>query len=256
MADIRDGRGAPRRRRRWPIVVWAIVGVVLICVALVVADVSARAYAEGRIADELEARLPASVHGQVDVQIGGASVIAQYLAGSFERIDLHAPALDVDGTRVAARVTVLGLPTDTAKPVGSLTGTVTLGDDAVNALVDVPGVDGLELGDGVVTLEGSKRLLGVPIGYEATATVAADGGRLLFTPTHVSVVSGPVGLDLSAAAQRLLGGTPIAFCVASSLPEGVEVTDVSVAPDAATLTFRAHDFVLSADTLAANGSCD
>lgn len=253
MTGLRDDRDG--RRRRWPFVVWAIVGVVLVCGALVVADLGARAYAEGRIADEIESRLPDGVRGAVDVRIGGASVIGQYLAGSFERIDIDAPRLTVDGVGAAARVTMRGVPTDMAKPVRDLSGTVTLDADAVNALVDVPGVDGLALGDGVVTLEGSRRILGVPIDYTATARVTTDGSRLLFAPTAVSVASGPAGLDLGDAVRRILGEDPIPVCVAGALPEGVEVADVRIAPGAATLDLAAHDLVLSARTLAAKGSC-
>ena len=252
MSGIQDGG---RRRRRWPILVWAIVGLVLICVALVVADVSARAYAEGRIADELESRLPESVQGAVDVRIGGASVIGQYLAGSFEHIEIDAPELNVDGVPLAAHVTAEGVPVDTAKPVRRLAGTVTIDAAAVSEIIDVPGVGDLTLGDGVVTLHGTRTVLGIPIDYTATATVASDGGRLLFTPTKASAVGGPPGLDLGEAAQRILGGQPIPVCVASALPEGVEVKGVSVRPEAATLELSARDLVLSAQTLATKGSC-
>lgn len=58
--------------------------------------------------------------GNVDVRIGGA-VILQYLTGSFERVELDAPKLTVDGVPASARVVASGVSTDLAKPVRNVT---------------------------------------------------------------------------------------------------------------------------------------
>ncbi|HEY9324753.1 MAG TPA: LmeA family phospholipid-binding protein, partial [Agromyces sp.] len=93
--DAGDGEPRPRRRLSRAARVWIIVGVVLaVVVALVVvADIVARGIAEQRVAEEVEANLPDGVDGDVSVTIGGFSVIAQYLSGTMQHVELDAPEL-------------------------------------------------------------------------------------------------------------------------------------------------------------------
>ena len=55
--------------------------IVVLVVLFFVADGVVRAYAENRVAAEIEKNLPDDVKGDVSVHIGGASVIQQYLSG-------------------------------------------------------------------------------------------------------------------------------------------------------------------------------
>jgi hypothetical protein len=154
-----------------------IAAVVAIVVALlVVADVVTRSIAEQRTADQIQASLPAGVEGHVDVSIGGFSMIVQLLAGTMDRVDLSAPELLVDGAPLRIDVVGEGVPVDLASPVERIDATVEIGQDSLNRLVSVPGIDGdFTLGDGTVGYEGSVALLGLAFDYSVAAKPTAAG---------------------------------------------------------------------------------
>lgn len=252
------GAPKPRRRGRGGIVAAWIVGglVVLLGVAFVLVDNALRAGAESVVQVAIAQQLPGNVTGKIDVHIGGPSVILQYLAGSFERVELDAAKLTVDGVPVSVRVVAGGVPTDLAKPVRDVTAVVTLDQAALNAILKVPGAaSGLTLGDGTLGYDGSQSLLGVNVSYHVTAKPKAAGAQVLLTPTHATVTAGPVGLDLTTVVNAIVGQKPLAICVAQNLPPGVDVTKITVAPKAATVTFNAKNLKLSKETLTAKGSC-
>jgi hypothetical protein len=53
----------------------------------------------------------------------------------------------------------------------------------------------------------------------------------------------------------VLGGDPFPVCVADRLPEGVEVADIDITPDGATVRLEASDVPLAEETLATTGTC-
>jgi hypothetical protein len=249
--------GAARVRRRWPKVLFGIViPVLLLTVAFFVVDAGVRSYAEGRVRDEIQQNLPAGVTGAVTVHIGGASVIAQYLAGSFERVEVDAPALTINGIPVAASVVAAGVPADLTKPVASASGTLRVDQAALNQLVRVPGATGgVTLGQGTLTYDGTTTLAGFRIGYQVAATPKANGATVLLQPKDAKVTAGGGGIDLTAPLVAALGQTPVAVCVAQYLPVGFAVTAVDVTPMSATITVNAQNVVLSRATLGTRGSC-
>jgi hypothetical protein len=265
MAKARDvdGRRAPREhsgarvRRRWPKVLLGIViPVVLLTVAFFLVDSGVRSYAEGRVRDQIEQNLPAGVTGAVTVRINGASVIAQYLAGSFQSIEVDAPALTANGIPVAASVVATGVPADLAKPVSAIRGTIRVDQAALNQLVRVPGATGgATLGNGTLTYDGASTLAGIRIGYQVTATPKANGSTIVLQPKDAKITAGAGGVDLTAPLLAALGQSPVAICVAQYLPAGVAVSAVDVTPTAATITLDAHNLVLSQATLSTRGSC-
>jgi hypothetical protein len=249
--------GAPRVRRRWPKVVFGILlPVILLTAAFFLVDAGVRSYAEGRVRDEIDRNLPAGVSGNVNVHIGGASVIAQYLAGSFQSVEVDAPALTINGIPVAASVVATGVPVDQAKPVASLRGTMRVDQAALNQLVRLPGATGgITLGPGTVTYGGSTSLVGFTIGYQVTASPKANGATVLLQPTDAKVTTGGGGIDLTAPLLAALGRSPVSICVARYLPAGFAVSAVDVTPAAATVTLDANNLVLSRATLGTRGSC-
>ncbi|MCU1635209.1 MAG: hypothetical protein JWQ68_448 [Cryobacterium sp.] len=234
------------------VVLLALVG------AYFIADSLLRGYAERRVKQEITSNLPDNVTGDPAVSLGGISVIAQYLSGRFERVEVRAPELRVDEAVVSVHLVATDVPVDTSRPVGSIRGTVDLGEDSVNALLTaaaVPGKPVLTLGNGEVTYIGSIAALGFPIEYRATAVPEAQGGSVVFRPTGAEVVTGVGSLDLSGMLQRILGQQPISICVAEYLPLGVELTGVDVTPERARITLHAPALVLSPDALRTLGSC-
>jgi hypothetical protein len=250
--------GAPAPRRRRAARVWiTVVAIVVALVALVVvADIVVRNVAEARFAEEIEANLPDGVEGDVGVTLGGFSVIAQYLSGTMDHVELSAPELVVDGTPISVDVVGEGVPVDLATPVDHLTATLEADEAAVNRLIDVQGVEGdLAFGDGTVGYSGSTRFLGLRIEYSVTAEPTAAGDTVLLQPVGVEVGAGGGSLDVSGIVERLLGDDPVPVCVADRLPEGVEVQQITVEPSGATVVLEANGIRLDEASLATTGSC-
>jgi LmeA-like phospholipid-binding len=253
-APTADRRPRGRAARIWITVVAIVVALVAL---VVVADVIVRNIAEARFAEEIEANLPDGVEGDVGVTIGGLSVIAQYLSGTMQRVELSAPELDVEGVPIAVDVVGEGVPVDLASPVGHLTATIEADAAAVNRLIDVQGVEGeLAFGDGTVGYTDSVRFLGFPIEFTVTARPTAAGDTVLLEPVGVDVAAGGGSIDVSGIVDRLLGDDPIAVCVAEHLPAGVEVQQLTVSPTGATVALQADGLRLDEASLATLGSCD
>ncbi|MFF2370162.1 DUF2993 domain-containing protein [Agromyces sp. NPDC058110] len=248
------GSGAGRRRTGRG---WIIAGAIVLVVAalLVIADLVTRSAIEQRISEQAEAGLPEQVEGDVDVQIGGFSMLAQLLTGSIGRITADAPDLQVDGSPIAVHLVANGVPVQQGGTIDFVEGTVTADEAALNALVDVPGVDGeITLGDGVVGYRGSIELLGIEVGYSVTAEAEAAGTSVLLTPVGVELGSGDRSLVLDDLPGLLRN--PLDVCVADRLPQGAEVSGIEVTPGQAVISFQARDLALDEESLEVTGSCD
>lgn len=256
-----DARGpddaAPRRRGRAATVWITVIAVVAALAALVVViDVVVRDIAESRFAEEIESNLPAGVEGDVEVTIGGFSVIAQYLSGTMQHVELSAPEVTVQGIPIAVQVVGEGVPVDLATPVDRMSATIEADADAVNRLIDVQGIEGdLAFGDGTVGYSDSVRLLGFPIDFTVTARPTAAGDTVLLEPVGVDVDAGAGPIDVSGLTEQLLGGDPIPVCVAEHLPAGVEVQQIVVEPAGATVALEASGLRLDEASLATTGTC-
>lgn len=257
-AQATDAAGSPPRRRNRAARIWITLLVILgVLVALVVvADLIVRNVAEQRVAEQLEQNLPDGVEGDVHVRLGGFSVIAQYLAGSMEQVELSAPELTVNGVPIAVHVEAQDVPPALDAPVGRATATIEASEASVNSLIEVPGVQGdVVLGDGAVAYSDTVRLLGLPIEYTVTARPTAGGDTVFLEPTGVEVGAGGGAIDVSGLADRILGDDPIPVCVAEYLPVGVDVQQIAVEPGSATVTLGATGISLDEQSLATRGSC-
>lgn len=250
------GRRRPRRRaaRAWiAIVVFLIVVVAL----LVVADVVTRNIAEQRAREQIQAGLPAGVEGAVDVSIGGFSMIAQLLSGTMDRVELSAPELLVEGSPLDVDVVAEGVPIDLASPVAKIDATIEIGQDAVNRLVTVPGVDGgLTFGEGTIGYDGTTDLLGVTVDYSVAAKPTAAGDSVLLEPVDVTVGAGGAAIDVSDVITRLVGDDPLDICVAQYLPGGVDVSSITITPGAAHVELDAQWIMIDRASLEQTGRCD
>ncbi|WP_168209080.1 LmeA family phospholipid-binding protein [Agromyces intestinalis] len=258
-AVIPDASGEPRPKRlSRGAKGWIIAGVVVVVVAalLVVADLVTRSVAEAQVADTVERRLPASVQGDVEAQIGGVSVLWQLVTGTATEITLTSDDLTVAGTPVGAEVVARGVPIRGEGTIDSVDATFALDEDALNALVraqHVPG--GFSLGDGTVGYRGTLEVFGVEVSYQATARAEAAGDRVLLTPVGVELGAGGVSIDAGDLVSRLLGGDPVVVCVADRLPEGVKVTNVDVTPERVRVEVAAADLPMQREALSRTGVC-
>ncbi|MEJ3404583.1 DUF2993 domain-containing protein [Rathayibacter sp. YIM 133350] len=246
---------APPRRRRWPWVLGiALVLVVALVAAFFIVDATLRGVAETRVRDEIVQQIPGASADEVHVQIGGASVIAQYLSGRFERIDLTGSGVEVGGVSLNAKVRAEGVPVDTSKPVDTVKGVVNLDEKAVNALLAAAGRnDTVTLGAGTVTYEVTRTFLGIPLTFTVTAVPTAAGDAITFTPKSAEAAAGGVSLDVSSLVDQVVSSEGFSVCIADSLPQGVRLDDVTVTPKALTAAFSAREFVLK--DAGTTGSC-
>ncbi|MDJ0349482.1 DUF2993 domain-containing protein [Cryobacterium sp. PH29-G1] len=247
-----------KRRGLVPLIIVGSLAVLLV-VAYFLIDSAVRAIAEDRAETEISDRMPASVTGDITVAIGGTSVIAQFIVGSFDEIELSAPNLTVDGVPASVHVVAHDVSTNTAKAIGSLSATVDFDQDALNQLVQASGTAPadavLTLGDGDVAYTASVKLFEFTVGYSATATASAAGDTLSFAPTEVTVTSGVGDIDATPLVNLILQKAPIGVCVASYLPEGVELNGVDISPERARVKLESSSLRLTAQSLTTLGSC-
>ncbi|TFB99846.1 DUF2993 domain-containing protein [Cryobacterium adonitolivorans] len=255
----------PKRRRPARGLLVTLIALIALVGIFFAVDAGLRGYAQNRVASEIDAGLPAGVTGDVDVAIGGASVIVQYLTGSFERVELTAPALSVNDVPASVSVVATGVPTDTTQPIGHVDGTVDLDQAALNALLQIALAEAdadpaardaeFELGTNEITYTGELSVFGLPIGYQATATPSVTADSLVLTPTDAQVTSGAGSLDVSRLVELALGTQPISLCVAEYLPQGVTLTDVQTTAERARITLESSTLTLTEQSLTTLGSC-
>ncbi|MGO4689255.1 LmeA family phospholipid-binding protein [Glaciibacter sp. 2TAF33] len=227
--------------------------------AYFIVDSVLRNYAQNRVRQEIANNLPEGVTGDVTVSISGFSVIAQYLGGSFDQVELKAPALAAGGAQASVHLVATDVPVDTAKTVGDVRGAIEMGQQSLDALLanaDIPGNPTVKLGDGTVSYTGTITVARVPIGYTATAIPQAAGDSVLLTPTKATVTTAIGSLNLGGLVQRILGEEPLPICVAQYLPAGVDLTGVDVTPQRARITLHAPALRLTEEGLTTLGSCN
>jgi hypothetical protein len=247
------------RRRRWAKPVAWVGGIIVGLAAIFfVADAVIRTVAEHVVADEVTKQLPVGIKADdLNVEIDGFSVIGQYLAGSFQRVRLESDNVRVNGVPLKASVTAYGVSPDLSKPVGTVTGTLAIGQSAVNKLVQIPGTDStLTLGNDTLGVTGSASVLGFPLEFTATVRpTIAGGGYIDLTPVKVSVNAASAPVDLTKVTDGILGNKPFPVCVAQYLPEDVFVADLDITKGEASVTVVGSDLTLEAETFASHGSC-
>ncbi|KQQ50269.1 hypothetical protein ASF68_14215 [Plantibacter sp. Leaf314] len=233
-------------------------GVIVVLVgAFLIADTIVRGVAEDRVATQIEQNLPEGVDADVTASIGGASVIAQYLTGTFEHVDLRAPGASVDGIPLDVRVSADAVPLDPKQTIGRVVATIRIDAGGAAALAKTAGLPGtLTLGDDEVGYAGEATVLGFTIPYDFSVAPTTTAERVNLMPTSVNVDTGLLGvIDLRALVTGFLQGDPPSICVAQYLPEGVDLDGLSVTPEAATATLTSTTLRLDEASLQTLGSC-
>jgi LmeA-like phospholipid-binding len=251
----------PRRRGRVlrRVVVVLVVLIVLLGIAAVVADGALRSYAEDRVAADIESTLPEGVEGNVDVTIGGASLILQYLSGSFEQVHLSGRDLTVNGTPLEADIEATGVPADQSRPVDRAVGRFSIDESALTALIEssMAAPADVSLSRGAVEYSAPVRLLGLELTYDVTAKPKIDGDTVVFTPTGAELSAGSASFDVGdLLGSERLASLAFPVCAAQYLPEGTRLTDLDLEPGRATVTVEGSSLNLNGNALTTVGSCD
>lgn len=252
-----DAPARPARRRRALRRALLSVGVVVVAVGLFfAADAVVRQIAVNMTRDQIEKSLPSDVTAKnLSVTVDGFSVIAQLMTGRLEKVELRSSDVRVQGNRVSASVVARGVPLDSSKPVQQIEGTMVIGQDAVNAFVDLPNGTTVTLRRNEVGLKGTGQILGIDVGYTASVSpVLQNGDTVVLTPVSVSVSAGGGAFDVTRFAKDLVPSS-IPICVAQYLPKGVEATGLAVHDRSATVAVSARDLALDERSLQSRGSC-
>lgn len=215
-----------------------IAGVVVVAVLVggaAVADGVVRERTEERVADELRAGIP-GLDATPDVTIDGFPFLTQVLAGSMGSVVVTAPSATFDGLRlddVDVRLTDVSTSLPTTAGVAEMTADVSLA--SIQEVLDVP-VD-LTIEDNVFLVTAS--LFGVPLTVTLTALPA--GRTIEVEPETVSLGGLTVSADdLPAGLTDQIDDISIPV---ESLPEGMELTGLTVGADGVTLEAWGTDVV-------------
>lgn len=256
LSEAEAGVTTTKTRRTLIIALAIIIGIAVLVGVFFVVDAVVRSVAEQRVAEEIVTALPTEVSATPTVSIGGASVIAQYLSGSFDDIAIDAPDAVIDGIPADISLHLSGFPVDTSKAVASVTGTAILSEQAVNELIERGAPNSaVQLGDGELSYAASATFLGFTVGYRVTGELEAAGDSVLVTPTAAELTAGGGGFDVSKLLNAIVGADPIGVCTAQYLPVGAKITEIDVIPASATVRLDASNVVLSEANLRTLGSC-
>lgn len=253
----------PKRKRRfWPLVVVAVVLVVLI-VGVVVADAAAKAYAQDQIKQKVVAALGIDPKTDVQVTLGGGSVLLQALSGKLSSVDVSIPKLAFGDLVGSAALHATQVPLNQSAPLQKLTISYRVSEKDVRVLasnlsgmkLDTITLDAPEI---VATASLSVLGFGIPVGLGLTPS--ASNGQLTFTPTSI-LVSGQKFTSTQLLATPGLGGLAKqllqqqTFCVAQYLPKALTVTSATVVDHQLVLMISGDGAALGGSGFTTKGSC-
>jgi hypothetical protein len=255
----------PKRRRRW--IGWFIAIVVLVVLLIVgffIAEAYAKDYAKGYVRDRIIEVLRLDPASEVDVDLGTGSIIVQALAGSIDEVTVDVAKLSFGDITGSAIITATGVPLDGTKPVNTLGIVAKVSEDNVRRIAGFLSgsqLKSIELADGVISIGTDFTVLGffvIPVSVDLTPS-ATDGG-INFDPTTVILAGEKISVDdlrnnaqVAALAGDLLKSQT--FCVASSLPKALTITDVTVVGSTLVIGLNGDGAALSGPDLSELGSC-
>jgi len=255
--------GGPRRRR-WPIILAVVLGVLFVLgvVAFFVAEAIAKDYARDYVRDKVVAVLGLPDDADVDVDLGGGSIILQALAGRVDEVDVDVPEVAFGALSGAVRLHAEGVPLDQTVPVDVLRIDFAIGADDLAALgqgTDASAAPAFELAEGEVRLGTEFALFGVSVPIGVSLEPSAADGALVLTPTSVTIGSETfeAGTEDNSIIGQLVGLflQPQTLCVAGSVPQALVLTDASVADSELLLQFTGDGAAFGGPELSTPGTC-
>ena len=255
---------APRRKRRW--IGWVIAAgalVVLLVVGFFVGDSFAKQYATKYVRDQIIQVLNLDPASDVDVDLGGGSVILQALAGRLTEVTIHANEITFGDITGDAQIVATAVPLDSTQPVGTLDIVVDVNEENVQKLKSfLSGIDlkTITLEDDVIRVgtEFTLVFFTIPVSVDLLPT-AQDGG-INFDPRTIILGNEEISVDdLRASPEfRALAGDLLSsqqFCIAEYLPQALTLDGVKVAGDSLVLSIDGDGTALADPGLSTNGVC-
>ncbi|HEX7164711.1 MAG TPA: DUF2993 domain-containing protein [Trebonia sp.] len=235
------GRPSRRRRRRRPLV-WLAVAVVLILIILVIGDQIAKAYAQNRIAQQIQTS--AQVSAKPSVGIEGWPFLTQVAAHDLKAIDFSANNITTAGGKLPVSVTAkaTGVHPDSSfksATIDHINGQVTITYQALDSYlgnaIGIPGLDAIKF---------SPDPADGPNAITADAGIASVKAKVLKTaPNQITVRFGSLGgiasllggagtipdqvIDIPKLPVGLVVGTPTATSQGVVIPASARNTTLS-----------------------------
>ncbi|WP_179691834.1 LmeA family phospholipid-binding protein [Salinibacterium xinjiangense] len=262
--EVPPDKPAKRRRRWWMgALIALVITVILLLVAFFVGDALARQYATGLIREKIVAALKLDPNAAVDVNLGDGSILLQAAAGSLDDLRVHIPDFVLGEVTGEAEITATGVPIDTSKPLGTMGIEVTIDEANVQKLSGyLSGVDltSIELRDKFIRIGTNIDVLltNIPVAVDL-APSATDGGisfepvTVLLGDQQVSVADLRAIPGISGIVGNLLGSRTV--CVASYLPRGLTVEDVTVVGTDLVVSINGDGVALEGAGFSQQGTC-
>jgi hypothetical protein len=250
-----------RRRRGWIIALIVIAAVaVLAIIAFLVAEAIAKDYARGYVRDRIVEVLNLSDDAEVDVDLGGGSIILQALAGRVDQVDVDVPVVAFGELSGAVRLHAEGVPLDEMQPVDVLGIDFAIGADDLTALGQRAdeGAPTFEFVEGEVAVSSELALFGATIPLSLTFEPSAAEGDVVLTPTSITLGSETFtsGDDDSFFGQLLSSlFQPQRLCLAGSVPQALVLTEATIDDAELVLTFTGDGAAFGGPELSTPGTC-
>lgn len=251
-----------KKRRAWPFVVAAVVLVVLIVGAFLV-DAALKGYAQDQIKQKVVVALGVDPKTEVQVAIGGGSVLLQVLSGKLTTVDVTIPKLAFGDLVGAATLHATQVPLAGDQPLQKLAVTYRVSEKNVSVLAsDLSGMtlDTVTLQPPEIVANATFSALGFGIPVGLGLTPSASKGRLAFTPTSI-LISGQKFTSKQLLATPGLGGLAKrllkqqTFCVAQYLPRALTVNSVKVVGRELVMAISGDGATLGGAAFTTKGSC-
>ncbi|WP_309709910.1 DUF2993 domain-containing protein [Pseudolysinimonas sp.] len=255
----------PRKKRRGWLVALIVVGILVLLglIAFLVADGIAKDYARDYVRARVIEVLQLPEETDVDVDLGGGSIILQALAGRIQSVDVTVPELSFGDLTGAAELHAEGVPLDELEPVDVLRVDFSVDEgDLASIAGSLSGLEleSIELDDPDIVVASAFSVFGLPLPVGMSLTPSAAEGQLVFTPLSVTVA------ESTFTAEQLLNDPLFGFlardllkqqsvCVAGSLPQALVLTDAAVEGDALVLSITGDGAALGGPELATLGVC-
>jgi LmeA-like phospholipid-binding len=253
-----------KRRRRWmgPLIALVIVVIVLL-IAFFVGDAFARQYATGLVKEKIVAALGLDPDSEIDVNLGDGSILLQAATGSLDDLRVHIPEFTLGEVTGEAEITATGVPIDTTKPLESMNIEVTIDEANVQKLSGyLSGIDltSIDLQDQLIRISANIDVLFTTIPVSVDLAPSATNGGISFEPVTVLLGDQQLSVDdlraipgISGIVGNLLGSRTV--CVASYLPQGLVVDDVTVVGSDLVVSINGDGVALDGVGLSQQGTC-
>jgi hypothetical protein len=254
---------APKPKRRgWVIALIVIAAVVVLgIIAFFVAEALAKDYARGYVRDRIVEVLQLPDDAEVDVDLGGGSIILQALTGQVDQVDVDVPEVAFGELSGAVRLHAEGVPLDAMQPVDVLGIDFAIGADDLTALGQGEAGEGaptFEFAEGEVLLSSELAVFGAAIPLSLTLAPSAADGDLVLTPTSITLGSETFssGDDDSFFGQILSSlFQPQNLCIAGSVPQALVLTDATIDDTELVLAFTGDGAAFGGPELSTPGTC-